>query len=117
MPCSSWISSRGLRIFNKPGRGGMKRRWFHILSRCCLVIGLLIGGCGLVSLRDHRALIHRSLNRENNMRVIAIASCDGSIWLFNDYYPGAYHDHFANLGWYFGPSGFAWTDRNWWRPY
>lgn len=95
----------------------MKRRWFGIFSRCCLVIGLLVGGCGLLSLRDHRALNHRRFNGNYDMRVIAIASCDSAIWLFNDHYVGSYKDHFANPSWYFGPSGFGWTDRKWLRPY
>jgi hypothetical protein len=80
-------------------------------------MGLLIGGCGVFSLRNHRALTYHRFDRNNDMRVIAIASGDGSIWLFNDVYRRTNEGRFAGPGWYFGPSGFGWPQRNWWRPY
>jgi hypothetical protein len=96
----------------------MKRRVLHILSACCLVLGLLIGGCGVISLRDHRLLRHVRRPSSDEMRVRGVASCDAAIWLSSSWSvrrPGTVF--LAPAGWYFGPGSFTTDGRPWARPY
>jgi hypothetical protein len=95
----------------------MKRRPVNIFSACCLLLSLLVGGCGLLSLRDHRTLIHRRFDSKNNLRVNMVASCDAAIWLSTNTYRPQPGTTFSGLGWYFGPGSYVSTDRNGWRPY
>ncbi len=93
------------------------RRLLNIFSACCLALGLLIGGCGLVSLRDHRELAHRRFDSNNDLRVNVISSCDASLWISTAIHrrePGVI---LSAGGWYFVPASYGFQDRNWWRPY
>jgi hypothetical protein len=94
----------------------MKNCLIRLLSACCLFLAVLIAGCGIISLRDHRALIHRRFDSNNDMRVNAIASCDGALWLFNSVHLRRPGTIFTDAGWYFGPASFG-GDRPWLRPY
>jgi hypothetical protein len=89
----------------------------NILSACCFGLGLLIGGCGVLSLRDHRTLIHRRFDNQGAMRVNMVASCNAALWLSIDIYRPEPGTTFTEPGWYFGPGSYSATDRNWWRPY
>ena len=93
------------------------KRFFRILSACCLFLAVLIGGCGLVSVRDHRGLINRRFDRNNDMRVNGIASCNGALWMFNSLYLRRPERTFTEPGWYFGPASYGGERPPWLRPY
>jgi hypothetical protein len=109
-----WIeNTRGANF----GSGRMKRL-VNIISGVFLVVAVLIGGCGVASFRDHRVLIHRRFDAETNMRVNAVASCEGAVWIFSKVHfrrPGI--NFFVIPGWYFGPGSFSMDDRPWGRPH
>src|SRR3954469_25411459 len=93
------------------------KRVLHTLSACCLLMAVLIGGCGALSLRDHRVLIHRRFDGKNDMRVNAIASCNGGLWLFSKVYFRKPGTTFVDPGWYFGPGSYGMDDKPWGVPH
>jgi hypothetical protein len=109
-----WLENPGRANF---GSGHMKRRLVNIISGAFLVVAVLIGGCGVISLRDHRVLIHRRFDPETNMRVNAVASCDGALWIFSKVYFRRPGTTFVSPGWYFGPGSYGMDDRPWARPH
>src|SRR5688572_1934744 len=93
----------------------MMRRLLLTLSACSMMLAVLVGGCGVLSLRDHRSLAHRRLDVNKEMRSLAIISCDTAIFLADSFHrrqPGT-----ESLDRYFGPGRAGFPDRNWIRPY
>jgi hypothetical protein len=94
------------------------KRILHTLSACCLFMAVLIGGCGVLSARDHRLLRHVRRPSDDEMRVVGVASCDGAIWLSSSVYFRRVGTVFsAPAGWFFGLSGFTLDGVPWARPY
>ena len=82
------------------------------------MLAVLIGGCGLISLKEHLLLRHIHSERADEMHVRAIASCDGALWVSSIVHTQlARATYTAPPGWYFGGGSFGWQDRNWFRPY